>query len=165
MSDSESQLAEFTDDTGCVIRLTTEKVYAKSIGLEETYALRSLDGVGVFDDINQFAEDKQKLNDRANTWQRWGIICSIIGGFMLIGYISNDEKYLPSLILGGVFGFFGYRLIRNSILLRKTAKLNSYIKLIVSGNNKLYKFNKKESNSSQVADFVNKIEDTLSKYK
>lgn len=167
MSESEKQLAEFIDGYGCEIRLTSEKVYAKSIGIEETYALRSIDGVGVYDDINQYAEDKIKINKQADKWRTWGVILSVIGGFMLLGFLVNIKEYemlIPNLLVGGIFGFFGYRLIRNSILLRKTVKLNSYIKLIISGNNKLFKFNKKDSESDKVADFLNKIEDTLTKY-
>ena len=54
----ETDIAEFTDGVGCNVRLTTEKIYAKSVGLEETYALRSVDGAGVFDDIESFAKEK-----------------------------------------------------------------------------------------------------------
>lgn len=43
-------------------------------------------------------------------------------------------------------------------------KLDSYVKIIISGNNKLYLFNKKAKDAANVAEFINKVEETLTKY-
>ena len=63
----EEELAQFTDGFKCDIRLSTERIYAKSVGLEETYALRSVDGIGVYDDLEKFKDDKLKAEQKAKS--------------------------------------------------------------------------------------------------
>lgn len=70
----ETDIAEFTDGVGCNVKLTSEKIYAKSVGLEETYALRSVDGAGVYDDMELFAKEKLEAESKARTKK--------IGGYM-----------------------------------------------------------------------------------
>ena len=48
--------------------------------------------------------------------------------------------------------------------MKTDVKLDSYVKIIISGNNKLYLFNKKAKDAANVAEFINKVEETLTKY-
>ena len=43
--------------------------------------------------------------------------------------------------------------------------LDSYFRLMLSGGDRKFKFNKSDSTSVQIADFINKVEETLTAYK
>ena len=50
-------IAEFSDDNGLNVKLTADKIYINTIGKEETFALRGLKGIGIYDDINKYNSD------------------------------------------------------------------------------------------------------------
>lgn len=167
----EKELAAFSDGFDCRIRLTTERIFARSIGLEETYALRSVDGIGVYDDLDTYKEEKLKAEADAKAKANVAIMAYFGGGFCgLVGlWISTQGEDL--LIFGVIeilicigLMYLGYDQMEKSKNIKNKPTLKSYVKIIISGNNKLYLFNKKSKDSSKVADFVNKVEDTLTKY-
>ena len=45
-----------------------------------------------------------------------------------------------------------------------TAKMKSYFRIMLSGGDREFQFDKKASNAGDVADFCNKVEDTLTAY-
>tara|TARA_B110000914_G_C15068084_1_gene267163 strand:- start:244 stop:438 length:195 start_codon:yes stop_codon:yes gene_type:complete len=47
----------------------------------------------------------------------------------------------------------------------KEPVLDSYFKLMLSGGDRKFKFNKSDETSIKIADFINKVEDTLTAYK
>lgn len=167
----ERELAQFTDGFKCQIRLTTERIYAKSVGLEETYALRSVDGIGVYDDLESYKEEKlqaeklaEGLRALAYISYSFGIVLILIGLYALS--LKEDTLILSiiALGLGSLFIYGGYNQMEKSKLEISKPTLKSYVKIIISGNNKLYLFNKKAKDAANVAEFVNKVEDTLTKY-
>ena len=40
-------IAEFNDNKGLNVKLTSDKLYVSSLGSEETFALRGVNGVGI----------------------------------------------------------------------------------------------------------------------
>ena len=43
-------------------------------------------------------------------------------------------------------------------------KLDSYFRIMLSGGDRKFKFNKQSSNASDIANFINNVEDTLTAY-
>lgn len=168
----EKELAQFTDGFNCDIRLTTEKIYAKSIGIEETYALRSVDGIGVYDDLEKFKKDKLEAERIAKSKQTFGVILYVLAALLLMNPLTkvlfwdfdSPKEVLVFSIFGGFIIFFGYLMMKSAKQFRNNVPLDSYVKIIISGHNKLYLFNKKADDAADVAEFINKVEDTLTKY-
>lgn len=165
--EKEIDIAEFTDGKGCHVKLTSEKIYAKSIGLEETYALRSVDGAGVFDDMELFAREKLEAEKKSKSKKTWGALLMSLGGFGFLGSImavsqnENTGGALPGSIAFFVFGIVLYNKSKEAL---DKVKLKSYIKIIISGSNKLFLFDKNAPGSGKVAEFLEKVEQTLTKY-
>lgn len=166
----EKIIAEFTDGHGCNLKLTDQRLYAKSVGIEETYALRSVDGAGVWDDLENYKTEKLEGDRRANSKRNWGIVIMVFGGFQLLaGIIALFSDLLRTaagigvqLVFSGLILYFGYKKFMKSKEIR--VSLNSYIKIIISGDNKNYIFNKKSKESADIAKFLEKLEQTLTKY-
>ena len=169
-NEPEKIIAEFTDGHGCNLKLTDQRLYAKSVGIEETYALRSVDGAGVWDDLEKYKTDKLEGDRRANSKRNWGVVIMVIGGFQLLGGIIalfSNLLETPAatgvqLVFGGLILYFGYKKFMQSKEIK--VSLNSYIKIIISGDNKNYIFNKKSKESADIAKFLEKLEETLTKY-
>ena len=150
----EKIIAEFTDGHGCNLKLTDQRLYAKSVGIEETYALRSVDGAGVWDDLEKYKTEKLEGDRRANPKRNWGVAVGVaVGVGVLVGV---------ALGVGGLILYFGYKKFMQSKEIR--VSLNSYIKIIISGDDKNYIFNKKSKESADIAKFLEKLEQTLTKY-
>ena len=165
---SETDIAEFTDGVGCNVKLTSEKIYAKAIGLEETYALRSVDGAGVFDDMEGFAKEKLEAERSSKSKKSWGIGLMVFFGLGLLGGFlqmseGNDDAASGLGLSAILFGLGVYLYNKSKEALGKV-KLKSYIKIIISGSNKLYLFDKNAPDSEKVAEFLEKVEETLTKY-
>lgn len=159
----EINIAEFTDGFGCNVKLTSERIYAKSIGLEETYALRSVDGAGVFDDMELFAKEKLEAENSARAGKIGGGILILCGIAFFFSAMEVSDPGLP-ILLSLVFIGFGIFLINNASQKVAKVKLRSYIKIIISGSNKLYLFDKNAPDSEKIAEFLEKVEETLTKY-
>ena len=73
-----------------------------------------------------------------------------------------------SLVLG-IFWIAGgvllEKLVSFSSNLKKEPVLDSYFRLMLSGGDRKFKFNKSDETSVKIADFINKVEDTLTAYK
>ena len=164
---NETDIAEFTDGSGCNVKLTTEKIYAKSVGLEETYALRSVDGAGVYDDMELFAKEKLEAEESAKSKKNTSIGLMAFGGVGFLAMISNPsagQDIGPSLLICVLLFGYGVYLYNKSNEVLDKVKLKSYIKIIISGSNKLYLFDKNAPDSEKVAEFLEKVEETLTKY-
>jgi hypothetical protein len=164
----ETDIAEFTDGVGCNVKLTSEKIYAKSVGLEETYALRSVDGAGVFDDMEGFAKEKLEAERSSKSKKNWGIGLMVFFGLGLLGGLigisQGNSDASGSIGLSAILFALGVYLYNKSKEALEKVKLKSYIKIIISGSNKLYLFDKNAPDSEKVADFLEKVEETLTKY-
>lgn len=157
-------IAEFNDDKGFNVKLTKDKIFITAIGNEETFALRGVNGVGLYDDIEKYnkeLEDQKKINHKLNG-NLMIFLGIIIGIYSIISFQDDSSTAITMIIEGialGVGGFF-IRKAKN-----QPPNLDSYFKLILSGGDRKFKFDKNDETSASIADFINKIEDTLTAYK
>ena len=80
------KIAEFTDKNGFTVSLTTEKIFVSAVGQEETFALRSVSGVGLYDDINKYNTELEAYKVAsnpigANVLAGLGVLMAV-GGFI-----------------------------------------------------------------------------------
>ncbi|MAU35853.1 MAG: hypothetical protein CMD14_00580 [Flavobacteriales bacterium] len=155
-------IAEFNDNHGFNVKLTKEKIFIDAAGSSETIALRGLNGVGLYDDLEKYNQELKlyKSDQKVFKGLKWFFI--IIG--VLITYLS-----FPDVVYFGVFflllGFFLEKIVNFFSKDKTEPVLDSYFRLMLSGGDRKFKFNKSDSTSVQIADFINKVEDTLTAYK
>tara|TARA_B100000795_G_C22725588_1_gene409299 strand:+ start:116 stop:592 length:477 start_codon:yes stop_codon:yes gene_type:complete len=153
-------IAEFNDQDGVNLKLTEDKIFVTSIGNEETFALRSINGVGLYDDINKYTKELDSLKSKKKRIRRAAILFYVIATSQLsILFVAGPKLILLPLTFAGI-GF----LISRSSRKKTSPILDSYFKLMISGNDKSFLFNKNDSNVKDVADFINKVEETLTAY-
>ena len=154
-------IAQFNDNSGLNVKLTEDKIYVSGGSGDETFALRSVNGVGTYDNIDKFAEENEAFDKAGGGW-KWGF--RIFGFIMiptLLRVVEEPDSVAALVVIGGIAGLCYYKW--------KNAKANppildSYLKFMISGNERMFKFNKSNESSATIADFINKIEDTLTAY-
>ena len=162
------KIAEFNDDNGFNVKLTKDKVFVSTIGNEETFALRSVNGVGLYDDIKKYnldLESYKNMNDNSMMIGFVAVMIFILGTYGAILLMSGElgnafSVFFVCILLGGLIYYF----INQKPSGRKP-KLDSYFKLMLSGGSREFQFDKSDENSVEIADFINKLEDTLTSYK
>ncbi len=145
---------------GLQIKLTDEKLFINTSTSSETFALRSIDGIGVIDLVDQF-------NNQLTEYKKikLGFMNLIVSGsIFLIGgiYILTIDVSIgfATFLLGvGMAGFGIYKLNQS---LKPTLK--SAVRIMMTGGNRDFMFDKANSNSIEVAEFVAKVEDTLTAF-
>ncbi|MDB9966744.1 hypothetical protein OAD44_00870 [Flavobacteriaceae bacterium] len=154
-------IAEFTDKKGFNVKLTDDKVFVSSIGNEETFALRSVNGVGLYDDIKKY---NNEVEAQKKKYPKWSVYFSLIFGLL---YFIICLQYFDPILAFLILIFFGFIAfwINNKSNQIKNIKLDSYFRLMLSGGSREFQFDKSEENSVEIADFINKLEDTLTSYK
>ncbi len=148
---------------GLSIKLTDEKIFINTAISMETFALRSIDGIGVIDLVDQFNTelDKYKLEKKgvisgmiiAGFFAFFGIIGVIIAGFLWL-------FFLPFLLICAILFIPLY--LKYQKLIQPTLK--SAVRIMMAGGNRDFMFDKAHSNSMEVAEFVAKVEDTLTAF-
>jgi ABC-type multidrug transport system fused ATPase/permease subunit len=146
---------------GLTMKLTTEKLFVNSATSNETFALRSVNGVGIVDLVDKF-------NIELNAWEKREnkILFTQIGA-VLITCLSLYGVFFTRSIGLGLFGFvLAGLVIFIATKIKRTArpKLQSSVRVMLSGMSRDFEFNKKASNSADVAKFVALVEDTLTSY-
>ena len=151
------------------IKLTSEKLYINTPASNETFALRSINGVGVIDLVDDY-------NKALIEWKKKPItsyvayILFAFGGIWLIQSLlkifSDLEKFyfediLPIIFEIFLFGF-GYFLIK--YCKKKQPILMSAVRIMISGGVRDFQFNKTSIDSNNIAEFVVKVESTLTAY-
>ena len=153
-------IAEFNDNRGLNVKLTKEKIFISATGNEETFALRSVNGVGLYDDLEKYAKEEEEYNAKEKKL-KINKISLIVLGVLSLGFgIYMGEFGTFSIIVGIVS-------IAVSFFLKvKDQKpvLETYFKLMISGAARQFKFHKSDESSVKIADFINKVEDTLTAY-
>lgn len=153
-------LAEFNDSKNFNLKLTKDKIYVSALGNEETFALRSVSGVGLYDDIDKYNSDLTKYKQSSSLTQVY-----LSGGFgvaliLLFIFIGSLIMTALSVVLIGIVVGWQYHYANSQI----KPKLDSYFRLMLSGADRKFKFDKSHKNSPKVADFINQIEETLTSY-
>jgi len=152
-------VAEFNDNHGFNVRLTNEKIFIDAAGSSETIALRGLNGVGLYDNIEKYNKElvQYKTDGKGAEVFKW--IFLVLAGIILI--IGFPNSVIPAIIVAGIA--IGIpKLLMNK---NKEPILDSYFRLMLSGGDRKFKFNKSDETSVKIADFINKVEDTLTAYK
>ena len=157
-------VSEFSDNQGFTVKLTEDKVFISAIGNEETLALRGVNGVGVYDDIDKYNKELEEFKKKTMSPKKRKITAfSIIGlsVFMLIPFLTTGQTEG----LGAVFMFAAAGFI---VLKFKSKKrppsLDSYFRIMLSGGDRKFKFDKSGDNAQNIAQFINKVEETLTAY-
>lgn len=145
---------------GLSIKLTDEKLFITTATSTETFGLRSIDGIGVIDLVDQF-------NDQLTEYKkmRTGFINLIASGsIFLIGgiyilTIDMSTGFATFLLGSGMAGFGVFKLKQS---LKPTLK--SAVRIMMAGGNRDFTFDKAQANSANVAEFVANVEDTLTAF-
>lgn len=166
-SGAERTLHELSID-GLNMKLSNEKLYVNSATSNETFALRSVNGIGIVDLVERYNQELaawKKLSE-----QPYGCFYIIIvfGGLIsLSGLFSIGDTIGVIMLFGGLIwiGLGLYLLNRSKEEnQRKKPELKSAVRIMISGMNRDFEFNKKSSNATEVAKFVALVEDTLTAY-
>ena len=155
-------IAEFNDNHGFNVKLTDEKIFIDAAGSSETIALRGLTGVGLYDDLEKYLKELEeyKKEQKGLKVGKWALI--VLG---VIGLFQGDANSLVLAIFMIAAGIFLEKLVSFSPKHKKEPILDSYFRLMLSGGDRKFKFNKSDETSVKIADFINKVEDTLTAYK
>lgn len=157
-------IAEFNDNKGFNVKLTEDKIYLTAVGNEETLALRGVNGVGVYDDLEKYNKEldahKKKVGN-PKTKKKVSKVCYVLAGlFFIIGIVGGGvENGVAGLML---FAILGYVYSRSSKIPAPT--LDSYFSLMLTGGDRRFKFDKSNNNAKDIAEFINKVEETLTAY-
>ena len=157
------KIAEFNDNNGFNVTLTSDKIYITAIGQEETFALRSVSGVGLYDDIKKYNQELKDFELKANNRKKYAYVLIVLGILQIIVYVFYLNIVTQGLVLGGIFIAVGIFLMNRNESAKKPV-LDSFFNLMLSGGDRSFPFNKSRKNAKQIALFVNKVEDTLTAY-
>jgi hypothetical protein len=157
------KIAEFNDNNGFNVTLTSDKIYITAIGQEETFALRSVSGVGLYDDIKKYNQELKDFELKANNRKNLAYVNIVLGILQIIFYVFYLNFVTIGLVAGGIFVTVGIFLMNRNDSAKKPV-LDSFFNLMLSGGDRKFPFNKSGKNAKQIALFVNKVEDTLTAY-
>jgi len=157
-------VSEFGDNQGFSVKLTEDKIFISAIGNEETLALRGVNGVGVYDDIEKYnkdLEEHKKKNMSPEKRKNFSIGIIIFGILYGIWGISQGFEVLGGLgvcfvIFGVAFGNYKSKV--------KPPTLDSFFRIMLTGGDRKFKFDKSGDNAKSIAEFINKVEETLTAY-
>jgi hypothetical protein len=110
-------IAEFSDNVGLTCKLTKDRFYVSSLGNEETFALRGVNGIGIYDDLEKynseltlFKSQDEKIKNVKKGGEVMGYIlyffaiCLIIMGFI---FYKNSKTLTYLFLFIGILGAFG----------------------------------------------------------
>jgi hypothetical protein len=147
-------------------KITDDKLYIDTISGSETYALRSINGISVKDDIDEYNVELNKhkeVDDFNNRVAGGAVVIGAIGIIALFnGLITGEE--------GGISGgtiFIGGAIIYYKKVMKKTMpppQMRSVVRITMNSGDKSFSFFKDDANSGAVADFVATLEDTLTAF-
>jgi len=159
------KIAELNDNNGFNVTLTSDKIYITAIGQEETFALRSVSGVGLYDDIKKYNQEIEAFEKKAKESKNISVLLIFSGiAILVVAVLAYIEGAEPATgILGLILLSIGiYKLNKNESAIKPV--LDSFFNLMLSGGDRKFPFNKSGKNAKQIALFVNKVEDTLTAY-
>ncbi len=167
-------IAEFNDNSGFNVKLTNERIYLKSATSEETFALRGVHGVGIYDDVEKLEKELEAYNLLLKQGDVGKYTIMALGVFFgtICSLLTFSEKqsaggpiFLIFLILSLVICYFGYNFKNYQLKKITKPELTWYFRLMLAGGERKFLFNKNKETSIRIADFINKVEATLTSYK
>jgi hypothetical protein len=145
------------------IRLTNEKLYINTSTSSETIALRSVNGIGVFDLVEQYNNALTEYKNKRNG-PKFMIGCGIVPIILSFACLFDSliTGFIFLMIIGLAFSLIG------KFMLDKTDEdepiLMSAVRIMMSGGNREFEFDKADINSNHIAEFVAKVESTLTAF-
>lgn len=144
------------------IKLTNDKLFINTAISNETFALRSVNGIGVVDLVEDY-------NKALTEWKKshFGTIFSsyALMGFgpliIIAGLMSDESQILIGIILGLSMSIGGYFMLKNK---KMEPNLMSAVRIMMSGGNRDFQFDKTSVSSDKIAEFVSEVESTLTAY-
>jgi hypothetical protein len=159
------------------LKLTDQKLFVKTIYSEEVFALRTINGVGIIDLVDDYNSAlsiwKSKLKSLnigiGLIWfillaQTAFILITLLSSFVLLQeqsgsgfgvFILMDPILIPTLII---------LLIKKRRLNSQKPSLESSFRIYLMGDNRDFKFNKSNQLAGDVANIAARIEDTLTAF-
>lgn len=156
----ENVLSQFSVD-GLDIKLTSEKLFIKTSASSEAIALRSINGIGVVDLIDEYnsalSNWKSKKGAPPAMFYLSGVFFALVGLYILtVGAEMSIFVFGISVVLF-IAGYKKSELDKTNV----EPKLMSAVRIMLSGGNRDFKFDKTDAGSRQVAEFVASVESTL----
>ncbi len=142
------------------IKLTSEKLFINTAASSEVFALRSVNGIGVFDLVDDY-------NEALTTWKKVRLNKKIFLGAVIIIVIMGLWTMQNSLGKRFSIKLWWFAPVIALILSNNTnnePKLMSSLRIMMSGGNRDFQFDKTGIKSGNVAEFVAKVESTLTAY-
>jgi hypothetical protein len=149
---------------GLEIKLTSEKLYINTNSSSEVFALRSVNGIGVIDLVEDYKKKLDFYNNDLKFTKSSGfasIIFAIIFIFVSIGSESGEFLFKPAIFLIGIGIFLlNYKNLKKD----KKPELMSVLRVMMSGGNRDFEFSKHGNVGNEIENFVSKVESTLTAY-
>jgi hypothetical protein len=139
------------------IKLTDEKLYIRTPTTSETFALRSVNGVGIVDLVDIYNKELTEYKNAKSPTYPY-----VIGGFMLFAGLVNFSVNVGAAIICLLIG--GGIMLWGTTLKAASPTLKTAVRIMISGVNRDFEFDKAGSYTSQIAELVVKIEETLTAY-
>jgi len=155
----ENEIAYLKTEDGLEFKLTNDKLFITGATGTETFALRSVNGIGVIDHVDRYNESLSALKTLSRGNQINGTLC-VAGGLVVAGFAFSKD-----IVIGGLFGlgFIGLGVYLFTRTVNKPELLSS-VRIMLNGMNRDFEFNKRKVNSTDVANFVARVEDTLTAF-
>ncbi|MEN9999215.1 MAG: hypothetical protein RI922_2205 [Bacteroidota bacterium] len=134
------------------IKLTEEKLFITTPTSTETFALRSIDGIGVIDMVDGL-NAQLRLYKQVRFNNIIFMFCGIV--LFLFGFFSAIMFGIGAAIIALIF-FNMKRQVKPT--------LKSAVRIMMTGGNRDFIFDKANTNSAAVAEFVANVEDTLTAF-
>jgi hypothetical protein len=156
----ENEIAYLKTEDGLEFKLTSDKLFITSGIGTEAFALRSINGIGVLDLVENFNSNLAGRKQAKAVFNSYAITCFVGGGGILMLSI-----YLKS-VFGGIFAaaIVGVGMWFKSMISSEIPELKSCVRIMLNGMNRDFEFNKRKANSTDVANFVARVEDTLTAF-
>lgn len=158
-------VSEFGDNQGFTVKLTSDKIFISAVGNEETLALRGVNGVGVYDDLEKYNKELEEFKKKTMSPKTRKYFSYAVYGF---GVLYSIMFFSTPSFGGGIFcllffGGIGFAISKFKSK-KKPPSLDSYFRIMLSGGDRKFKFDKSGDNAKNIAQFINKVEETLTAY-
>lgn len=141
------------------IKLTSEKLFINTAASNEAFALRSVNGVGVIDLVDDYNKALTMWKKKSTT----PYVLFILGGMSLLSGIVGESENVAAGITVGLF-VIGVGVFIQDKSNKEKPNLMSAVRIMMSGGNRDFQFDKTGSVSGNIAEFVAKVESTLTSY-
>lgn len=145
---------------GLQIKLTSEKLYIQTNVSQEAIALRSINGIGVIDQVEEYNKELTEYNTKKRGVNN-GLVLITVG--IALGLFLALSVSFYSAILGLMITLLGF-LVYNSASGLEEPTLKSSVRIMITGTYRDFTFDKANSNASDIANFVAQVENTLSAF-